>query len=278
MPKTILQSLTDFRVPLLREAVQSDTLFCFRCDESKTLTPDTTKNFLVKCKVKLYMISSEIASGESKKPHHHVIAILDCITYKHMEKLFTEYVKSNKLESHQFSKKKNDYRKLTKSKKFQLILEKYNMKYIDYLPCYMSKDYDSHCEAVPELYITTFETPFNVFKSRYDIIRNELLSDTKKTSLNHMSILIKQYENSQVHKNYPNLEMDLFQHDNFQQDVFRFVVKYFNEVNASKPLAQILNRNRLGYYCYTLACLFNDAEITKAECIPRFLDPDLTRN
>lgn len=252
-----MPSLFDsFRLPSLHSALDSDKLFCFRIDEKNELTMSTTIKWLESLKITKMLICSEVSSDVGK-PHHHGMCAIP-FTYKNMEKEFLKYVKFYKLCGSDFSKKKSDPKTLTKSKEFDQILKDHSMDYIDYLPLYMCKDLPL-CEAEHDSYYNTmFDLPVKEFYNRYTIIQGKraLIKTTKKQATeNHMKTLIRLYGKTDICKEYRHV--DYLTHMNtrpytLQTAIYNFVVDYFVEVNLNKPLAQLLNHQRLTHYAFTI--------------------------
>ncbi len=249
---------TNWRVLSLHDAIKDDKLFVFRVDHVNALSEChdegvafdeiTIINFIKQYSNK-YLCCTEIAT-ETKKKHSHVLCVLDTINYESMSKYFNTWVKSYGLKGGQFSKKKNQYVGLTKSAKMKRILDSHKMSSIDYLPCYMCKDYtDSDINK----YISTYDISITEFKRRYDIIQKELhdkesIHDKKK---NPMKILIEKYKDSDMYEKYdaPKKHEDL---QKLQTEIFNFVVDFFSDYNKNKPLAQLFTMKRLEMYAFTI--------------------------
>lgn len=261
---------TNWRVQTLHDAIKDDKLFVFRVDhfnkidvnnpsEEDVLDELTIINFISQYSHK-YMCCTERAT-ETKKIHSHVLMILDSIDYGTMSKYFNNWVKYFGLKGGQFSKKKNDYNGLTKSAKMKRILESHGMDSIDYLPCYMCKDF---VEAECKNYASTFDIVITEFKRRYDIIQKELNSkdsvhDKKK---NPMKILIEKYKQTPMFEKYsdPKKYEDL---QKIQTEIFNFVVDFFAEYNKNKPLAQLFTIKRLEMYAFSIIFTYYPSIIKK---------------
>jgi len=294
---SIVQSLTEnYHVLPLESAVSEDKLFIFRldshivtsycspscrglpdgcsCGKTQLLDSDLIVGWFQKYKILDYIICPENGS-ETGKLHYHVVSILpDAITHKYASDQFNkEIVRIFKLEKHQFSKKKNGEKQLTKNPEFKKIMEKYKMEWYDYCVCYYCKEYHQKVDTGIIEKGIFFKITALVFYNRYMVIQDELQklpkNGRKNPAMNHMKSLIDGWDPKNMHG-------AIFQHGVMIMDedvqsteekklyleyLYKYIIDYFREHNSKSRLGQILSQPRVQQYMYTILAYYHPVAI-----------------
>lgn len=276
------QTTENFHLDLLENANDTDHLFIFRLDSIsigvlgednyQVISMEFVISWLKKYNIVQYIIAREYAT-ETGKRHFHVCCILpSTMLHKYASDQFNkEIVKQFGLEKHQFSKKKNGEKHLTKNPEFKKILEKYNMEWYDYACCYYCKDYVGDGENYHWI-VDDFDCI--EFKRRYDIIQDELnklpKNGRKNPAVNHMKSLIAGWNPEEMHtalfqSNVLIMDTDPTQSyedkERYIRKLYTYIIDYFRDHNSKSRLAQILSQPRIQQYMYTILAYYHPVAI-----------------